>query len=165
VGKDKKLKLPKKIAGVKVPKELRKKANKAIRIAENPAARELALMALGAAAAALAENKKVRRSAQDAAASARANAEDAMEEAREQARAAAETAREEAGEAAETVRRETLRLGDVIRAAAIEGARRLLEEMEAARRRACEGEHEGEAADSCGRRRRPNGGDAAEQAD
>ncbi len=53
--KDKKLKVPKRIAGVKVPKKIRKPVNKALAIAENPATRDLAVAALTAAAAALAK--------------------------------------------------------------------------------------------------------------
>lgn len=52
--KDKKMKVPKRIAGVKVPKKIRKPVNKALAIAENPATRDLAVAALTAAAAALA---------------------------------------------------------------------------------------------------------------
>jgi hypothetical protein len=55
VAKDKKMKVPKRIAGVKVPKKLRKPVNKALAIAENPATRDLAVAALTAAAAALAK--------------------------------------------------------------------------------------------------------------
>lgn len=49
-----KLKIPKEIAGVKVPKELRKKAKVAIALAESPVARELLAAGLTAVAAALA---------------------------------------------------------------------------------------------------------------
>ena len=55
MAKDKKMKVPKRIAGVKVPKKLRKPVNKALAIAENPATRDLAVAALTAAAAALAK--------------------------------------------------------------------------------------------------------------
>jgi hypothetical protein len=51
--KEKKLKVPKRIGGVKVPKKVRKPVNKALAIAENPATRDLAIAALTAAAAAL----------------------------------------------------------------------------------------------------------------
>ena len=44
-----KVKVPKKVAGVKIPKKVRKKANKALKIAESPMAREVAVAALGAA--------------------------------------------------------------------------------------------------------------------
>ena len=52
--KDKALKVPKRIAGLKVPKKIRKPVNKALAMAENPATRDLAIAALTAAAAALA---------------------------------------------------------------------------------------------------------------
>ena len=55
--KDKKPRVPKKIAGVKVPKQLRKTANQALELSEIPAVREFALAALTAAAAALADDK------------------------------------------------------------------------------------------------------------
>ena len=44
-----KVKVPKKVAGVKIPKKVRKKANKALKIADSPVAREVAVAALGAA--------------------------------------------------------------------------------------------------------------------
>ena len=44
------VKIPKRVAGVKIPKKVRKKANKAIRMAESPVAREMAAAAVGAAA-------------------------------------------------------------------------------------------------------------------
>ena len=53
--KKSKLKIPKEIAGVKIPKELRKKAKVAIAFAESPMARELLAAGLTAAAAALAK--------------------------------------------------------------------------------------------------------------
>lgn len=43
-----KVKIPKKVAGVKVPKKVRKRANKALKIADSPVAREVAVAALGA---------------------------------------------------------------------------------------------------------------------
>lgn len=56
MAKDKKaksLKVPKRIAGVKVPKEIRKPVNKALKLADDPQARRLAIAALTAAATAL----------------------------------------------------------------------------------------------------------------
>ena len=44
-----KVKIPKRVAGVKIPKKVRKKAKKAIKLAESPALREAAVAALGAA--------------------------------------------------------------------------------------------------------------------
>jgi hypothetical protein len=45
------VKIPKRVAGVKIPKKVRKKANKAIRLVESPVVREVAAAAVGAAAA------------------------------------------------------------------------------------------------------------------
>jgi hypothetical protein len=55
--KDKAPKLPKKVGGVKVPKQLRKTAKTAIEIAQNPLAREIVSAAVVAGAAALAKGK------------------------------------------------------------------------------------------------------------
>ena len=44
------LKIPKKIAGVKVPRQVRKKAKKAIKAGASPVVREIAAAAIGAAA-------------------------------------------------------------------------------------------------------------------
>ena len=62
--KAKKNKLPKKIAGVKVPKELRKAGGKLAKLAEQPVAREIAFAAL---AAGLAARKDARKAAKKAA--------------------------------------------------------------------------------------------------
>jgi hypothetical protein len=45
-----KIRIPKRVAGVKVPKKVRKKAKKALRAAESPVVREFAAAAIGAAA-------------------------------------------------------------------------------------------------------------------
>lgn len=58
--KDKAPKLPKKVGGVKVPKQLRKTAKAAIEIAQNPLAREIVSAAVVAGAAALAKSKTVK---------------------------------------------------------------------------------------------------------
>ena len=55
--KDKTPKLPKKVGGMKVPKQLRKTAKEALEIAQNPVARELVSAALVAGAAALTKRK------------------------------------------------------------------------------------------------------------
>ena len=60
----KKLKIPKKIAGVKVPKELRKAGKQLVKLAEEPRARDIALAAL---AAGLAARKDSRKAAKEAA--------------------------------------------------------------------------------------------------
>ena len=44
-----KLKVPKRVAGVKVPKKVRKQAKKALKAADNPMVREFAAAAIGAA--------------------------------------------------------------------------------------------------------------------
>lgn len=66
-----KKKLPKKIAGVKVPKDVRKAGNRLVRLAETPLAREIALAAL---AAGLAARKDVRKAASGAGEEASASA-------------------------------------------------------------------------------------------
>ena len=43
-----KVKVPKKVVGVKIPKKVRKRAKKAIKLAESPVVREAAVAALGA---------------------------------------------------------------------------------------------------------------------
>jgi hypothetical protein len=53
-------KLPKKIAGVKIPKKLRKSGNKLIEVANTPAGRELLAAGLVAAGTALARAQKRR---------------------------------------------------------------------------------------------------------
>jgi hypothetical protein len=55
--KDKTPKVPKKVAGVKVPKDLRKSAKSALKLAQNPIAREVISAALVAGAAALAKRR------------------------------------------------------------------------------------------------------------
>lgn len=95
MAKEKKLKVPKRIAGVKVPKKIRKPVNKALAIAENPATRDLAVAALTAAAAALAKK-------------------------------GAEAPPQRPGEAGTDPDRAG-RLADMVIAAALDGARRLLD--------------------------------------
>lgn len=65
MSKKSKTKVPKTIAGVKVPKELRKASKKLAKLAEEPVARDIAL---GAIAAGLAARKDVRAAAKKAAA-------------------------------------------------------------------------------------------------
>lgn len=55
--KDKKPKVPKKVGGVKLPKDLRKTAKSALKIAENPIAREVVAAALVAGVGALAKRR------------------------------------------------------------------------------------------------------------
>ena len=53
------LKIPRKIAGVKVPKQVRKKAKKAIREGAGPVVREIAAAAIGAAAAKASRDRRI----------------------------------------------------------------------------------------------------------
>lgn len=55
-----KVRIPKRVGGVKIPKKIRRKARKAIRMAESPAVREFAAAALGAAAQAKAARLQAR---------------------------------------------------------------------------------------------------------
>ena len=55
------VKIPKKIAGVKIPKKARKTANKAIRMGASPVVRELAVAAIGAAGGRAAGDRKAER--------------------------------------------------------------------------------------------------------
>ena len=66
MAKDKggKLKVPKKVAGVKLPKKLRKAGKKALKVAEQPVVGEAVAAALLAAAAALREGKGGRSGAE-----------------------------------------------------------------------------------------------------
>ena len=63
MGKNKKLKIPKRIAGVKIPKKLRKRAKIALALSESPLARDLVTAGLTAAAAAIASSEEGRRAA------------------------------------------------------------------------------------------------------
>lgn len=99
MAKDGKLKVPKRIAGVKVPKKVRKTARKALAAADHPVALELAVAALTAAAAALRERGDGRKLAA-------------------------------VKEGAEAVKDQAVRLSDVVIAAAMDGARRLLAGIE-----------------------------------
>jgi hypothetical protein len=58
--KDKKPKVPKKVGGVKLPKDLRKTAKSALKIAENPVAREVMAAALVAGVGALTKRQAER---------------------------------------------------------------------------------------------------------
>lgn len=55
-----KVKIPKRVGGVKIPKRVRKKANKALKVAENPMVRDFAAAALGAVAQKKIETAEVR---------------------------------------------------------------------------------------------------------
>jgi hypothetical protein len=99
-GKDK-VKIPKRIAGVKVSKAVRQAGKTALKLAERPAVSETVAAALLAAAAALRDPPATRR--------------------------AAGAAAEAAGEAGQ----DALRLGDSLRKMAIDMARRTLDAWEA----------------------------------
>jgi hypothetical protein len=102
-GKDKdKVRIPKRIAGVKVSKAVRKAGKTAIKLAESPAVSETVAAALLAAAAALRDPPATRRGAQAAA--------------------------DAAGQAGE----EAIRLGDSLRKLALDMARRTLDAWESA---------------------------------
>lgn len=96
-----KVKIPKRVGSVKIPKKVRRKANKAIEMAESPALRELAKAAIGAAAS-------TRRVSQGA--RIEVNGEPLS--------------------AAATVRIDAERFGEAFRNAAIDGFRRFLEGFE-----------------------------------
>ncbi len=102
--KDKKdkIKIPKRVAGVKVAKAVRKAGNSALKLAEHPAVSETVAAALLAAAAALRDPPATKRAAADAAGA--------------------------AGEAGQ----EAIRLGDSLRRLALDMARRTLDAWEAA---------------------------------
>jgi hypothetical protein len=55
-----KVKIPKRVAGMKIPKKVRRKANKALKMADNSGVRELAAAALGAAASTRRASRGVR---------------------------------------------------------------------------------------------------------
>ena len=97
-----KIKVPKRIAGVKVSKAVRKAGKSALKLAESPAVSETVAAALLAAAAALRDPPTTKRGA----------------------RAAVDSAAE-AGE-------EAIRLGDSLRRLALDMARRTLDAWEAA---------------------------------
>ena len=105
-GKKDKVKIPKRIAGVKVSKAVRKAGNRALKLAEAPAVSETVAAALLAAAAALRDPPATKRAASKAA--------------------------DAAGEAGQ----EAIRLGDSLRRLAIDMARRTLDAWEAAESKA-----------------------------
>lgn len=108
-----KLKVPKKVGGVKLPKELRRQAKKAMKLTESAAVRELAMAGL-----ALAAEKMIERARPSGAA----------------ARAAASNVIDQGPGKILKDSLAALELGDVVRAAAVEGARRFLAGFEEAGR-------------------------------
>lgn len=109
--KDRQVKLPKQVAGVKVPKKLRKIGGKALELAQQPVVSEIAAAALLAAAKALRDGAPAKGSAKAA------------------GNAAGKAAGEAKDKAAE-VRREAMKLGDTLRVLAIDLARRTLDSIE-----------------------------------
>ncbi|HET9427486.1 MAG TPA: hypothetical protein VFO69_03920 [Allosphingosinicella sp.] len=120
-----KLKLPKEVAGVKVPKGLRKQAKKLLEIIDSPAGRELAAAGLTLAAGSLA---------------AKASDSKAKSAVKSLAREAVDKGRSGGGDAAD--------LGAILSAAVAEGARRFLEGYE-------EGKQSAASAPAKSRPRRP----------
>jgi urease accessory protein UreF len=101
-GKKDKVRIPKRIAGVKVSKAVRKAGKTALKLAEQPAVSETVAAALLATAAALRDPPAAKR--------------------------ATSTAADAAGEAGQ----EAIRLGDSLRKLALDMARRTLDAWEAA---------------------------------
>lgn len=87
--------------------DVRKAAEQLVELAKSPAVRELAIAALGAAAAKIAESTEARREAR-----------------------AKRPEPGEGGDEADQVRGQAIHLGEAIRAAALEGARQLIDEFE-----------------------------------
>lgn len=100
MAKEKQTKLPKKIGGVKVPKELRKAGEAAAEWARGPVISELAAAAMMAAAASLADGKKAR------------------------------DARREAGDLASETVKEATAVGTAVKKILIDAARTLLDNYE-----------------------------------
>ena len=107
-----KVKVPKRIAGIKVPKSVREAGKSALKLAERPAVSETVAAALLAAAAALRDPPAAKR--------------------------AAGAAAESAGEAGQ----DAIRLGDSLRKMAIDMARRTLDAWEAGDSRLARAPHE-----------------------
>jgi hypothetical protein len=120
----KNVKIPKKIAGVKIPKKARKTANKAIKMGANPVVRELAAAAIGAAGARAAAERGDRK-------------DEGREEHREESRS---------GYRAE-IHVDGARVAEAFRAAAIDGLRRFLEGFEEGLRNIREAAEDEEPAD------------------
>ena len=129
-----KVKIPKRVGGVKIPKKVRKRANKALEMAESPAMRDLASAAIRAA-------KSTRRASEG-----------------ERAESAGERL-----SAAATIRIDANKFGEAFRTAAMDGFRRFLEGFEEGLREAgnvVEGEAR-EKANGSGKATRPSPGEPA----
>jgi hypothetical protein len=115
-----KVKVPKRIGGVKVPKKLRKQAKRAIEMVDTPAARDLAIAGLAMAAETFIDRRQSNKTAKSA-------ATEAVKQARGGRKALHQAVKNGL---------DGLELGEVLRAAAAEGARRFLEGFEEGRREA-----------------------------
>ena len=113
-----KVKVPKRVGGVKVPKKLRKQAKRALDLVDSPAARDLALAGLAIAAESFIDRSQSKKTAKSA------------------ARAVVKQAREGRKSLHGAVKNglDGLQLAEVLRAAAAEGARRFLEGFEEGQR-------------------------------
>ena len=100
-----KVKIPKRIAGVKIPKKVRRKVKKAARMAESPVVREVAAAAAAAAVQARAARAQARAAAAEAGGSAM-----------------------QSGDA--TIHIDGDRLVETVKAAALDGLRRFLEGLD-----------------------------------
>ena len=100
MAKEKKNKIPKKISGVKIPKELRKAGEAAAEWARGPVISEIAAAAMMAAAASLADGKRRRAVSR------------------------------EAGEAADATVKEVTAVGSAVKKVLIDAARTLLDNYE-----------------------------------
>ena len=105
VSKKKKSKGSRTVAGVKIPKDIRKKMEPALKLAEHPVVADLLAAGIAAASAAIANSKA--------------------------ARAAARAAGEEASDAAAATAREARKGGDAVKAIALDFARHFIDAYEA----------------------------------
>ncbi|HWT13288.1 MAG TPA: hypothetical protein VN231_11085 [Allosphingosinicella sp.] len=130
-----KVRIPKRVAGVKIPKKVRRKAKKALRLAEKPVVREIAAAALGAVAQGGADRAGDRGRS-------RGNGRDRAVKA--------------------LLKVDGDRLAEAIRAAALDGMRRFIDGFEEGLRKATadsaepDGDGDGEAEAGGRRRRRPS---------
>ena len=114
-----KVKVPKRVGGVKVPKKLRKQAKQALSLVDSPAARDLALAGLAIAAESFIDRGRAQKTAKSA-------ASEVVKQAR-------------GGKKLQDAIRDGLdgmELGEMLRAAAAEGARRFLAGFEEGQRAA-----------------------------
>ena len=115
-----KVKVPKRVAGVKVPKKLRKQTKRALKLVDNGAARDLALAGLALAAEAMIDRGQSKTKAKTAAGELLKQARDGPQQLRQAMKHGLDG----------------LELGEVLREAAAEAARRFLEGFEEGRKKA-----------------------------